>query len=215
MKTSFPHSGPRLRTGQPSSQVMLAHRTRGVTLACRVVCLFVTLACAPPDRGASNAASATQEAQDSVATAVISPDGGRVELKGFATVILPPGAFGSPQAVSVMATIAPVTQQRYDMDVPPRGPPLPYHIIVSTGKVAPATGFEVILDVPDSFLASLPPDHIVRVFAQIVGGGAEEALDEFDPLASDFDPGTKVVRAHVPRRAVQLPTGPPLSILAS
>ena len=174
-------------------------------VASRMLFLFLPLACAPADTRASNVASATQEAQDSVATAVISPDGGTVKLEGFATVVFPPDAFGSPQTVALMASISPATQQRYDMDVPPRGQALPYHIIVSTGNVAPAAGFEVILEVPDTFLASLPPNHTVRVFAQIVGGGAEEALDEFDPLASDFEPATKVVRARVPRRAVRPP----------
>lgn len=174
-------------------------------VASRMLFLFLTLACAPGDTGARNEASRAREAQDSVAAAVISPEGGRVDLEGFVTVIFPADAFASPQTVAVMATISPATQQRYDMDVPPRGPALPYHIIVSTGDVAPAAGFEVILDVPDTFLASLPPNHTVRVFAQIVGGGAEEALDEFDPLASDFEPATKVVRARVPRRAIRPP----------
>ena len=174
-------------------------------VALRTACVFIPLACAAPGTGALNSASLAQEAKDSVATAVILPEGGTVALEGFATVIFAPDAFASPQTVSVMAAISPAMQRRYDMDVPPRGPPLPYHIIVSTGSVASAAGFEVILEVPDTFLASLPPNHTARVFAQIVGGGAEEALDEFDPLASDFDPATKLVRAHVPQRAVRPP----------
>ena len=197
MKTRFPHSGPRLHTGQLSSQVMLAHRTRGVMLACRAVCLFVTLACAPPDRGASNAASATQEAQDSVATVVISPDGGTVELERFATVIFPAGAFAFPQLVTVAATSSKLTQTEYELtadDAPRR----PFEIRINTGAVGPRTEVEVVLPVTDAFLSSLPADHQVELWVQLFETGGQEVLDQFRMFSSDFDAQSKSVRAQLP-----------------
>ncbi len=171
----------------------------------RMVLPLLLIACTSTDSNARNAASVRQAAQDSVATAVISPEGGTVELEGFATVIFPPRAFDAARPVAVAVVTSPEQQQRYNRDVPPRGRPLPYHIVVRTGRTAPATGFQVVIHVPGPFLDSLPPDHSVHIFAQIVGGGPAEALDDFDPLRSDFDRGAKVVRARVPLRAVRPP----------
>ncbi len=49
----------------------------------RLSFLFLALACTPADTGAGNEASLAQKAQDSVVSAVVSPDGGTVELAGL------------------------------------------------------------------------------------------------------------------------------------
>ncbi len=172
--------------------------------------LFLTLSCAPPDRGASNAASATQEAPDSVATAVISPEGGAIELKGVAVVIFPASAFEAPQEVRVSTTNAPQTEVgrvRWDVSVGPPAP-LPYDVRINSGNVAPATSFEIVLTVPDSYLNTLPANRTPYVFAQIVSGGAMEDLDLYEVVVdSHFDEVANVVRATVPLEAIR-PPGP-------
>ena len=160
--------------------------------------LVVPFACAPPDTGARNAAAVAQETQDSVATGVISPDGGPIELKDVAVVIFPAGAFEIPQEVRVSTTDAPQTEEgrvRWDVSV---GPPAPllYDVRINSGDVAPATSFEVVLTVPESYLNTLPPNRTPYVFAQMVSGGALEDLDLYEVVVnSHFDPVARVVRA--------------------
>ena len=172
--------------------------------------LFLPLACAPPDTGARNEASLAQEAQDSVVSAVISPDGGTIELKGVAVVIFPAGAFEGPQEVRVSTTNAPQTdggRVKWDVSVGPPAP-LPYDVRINSGNVAPATGFEVVLTVPDSYLNTLPANRTPYVFAQMVSGGAMEDLDLYEVVVdSHFDPAANVVRATVPLEAIR-PPGP-------
>jgi len=179
-------------------------------VASRLLLLFAPFACAPPDTGARNAAAVAQRAQDSVATAVISPEGGTVELEGVAVVIFPAGAFEAPQEVSVTTTNAPQTEEgrvRWDLSMGPPAP-LPYDVRINSGNVAPATGFEVVLTVPDSYLNTLPANRTPYVFAQIVSGGAMEDLDLYEVVVdSHFDPAANVVRATVPLEAIR-PPGP-------
>ncbi len=178
--------------------------------ASRALLLIVPFGCAPPDTGARNAAAVAQEAQDSVATNVISPDGGTIELKGVAVVIFPAGAFEAPQEVSVSTTNAPQTEGgrvRWDVSVGPPAP-LPYDVRINSGNVAPATSFEIVLTVPDSYLNTLPANRTPYVFAQMVSGGAMEDLDLYERVVgSRFDEVAKVVRAAVPTSAVR-PPGP-------
>ncbi len=176
-------------------------------VALRTLVVFLPLACAPADSNARKAASVRQAAQDSVATAVISPEGGTVELEGVAVVIFPAGAFDASQLVTVLTTNTPATEAgRVTWEVSVALPaPLPYDVRINSGDVAPGTEFEAVLTVPDSYLNSLPTDHTPQVFAQMVEGGPHEDLDLYRVLASDFDPQAKVVRAQVPLRAVRLP----------
>ncbi len=178
-------------------------------VASRLLLLFLSFACAPPDTGAHNEASLAQEAQDSVVSAVISPDGGTIELKGVAVVIFPAGAFEALQEVRVSTTNAPQTEEgrvRWDVSMGPPAP-LPYDVRINSGNVAPATSFEIVLTVPDSYLNTLPANRTPYVFAQIVSGGAMEDLDLYEVLDSDFDPAANVVRATVPLEAIR-PPGP-------
>ncbi len=175
----------------------------------RMVLPLLLVACTPADSNARNAAAATQEAQDSAATAVISPDGGTIELKGVAVVIFPAGAFEAPQEVRVSTTNAPQTEAgrvKWDVSVGPPAP-MPYDVRINSGNLAPATSFEIVLTVPDSYLNTLPANRTPYVFAQIVSGGAMEDLDHYEVLDSDFDPAANMVRATVPLEAIR-PPGP-------
>lgn len=157
------------------------------------------LACSQARTEAPDAASVTRQAADSVATAVIRPDGGTLELAGFATVIFPAGAFAAPREVTVEATSEP--SERVTFRFGYRSPPAAHEIRVTTGETPPRTGIEVALNVPEAFLNELPPDRTVDLYVRAIGGGPdEERIDEYVRLPSEFDAEAKVVRAEVSNR---------------
>ncbi len=181
----------------------------------QIVLLLLLLTCSRDDSDARTRGPLTQGTQDSVVTAVVPPEGGTVELRGVAQVIFPPQAFEAPELVRIWTTNFPGTeagQMDYFLhgggpppqsrpflanparDVPP--PALPYDIRIS-GDAAPATGFQVILTVPEAYLSSLPPDHTPQVFAKVETGGPSESHHTYSMMASGFDPGAQLVRAKV------------------
>lgn len=188
-------------------------------VASRLLLLFLSFACAPPDTGARNEASLAQEAQDSVATAVIPPEGGTIELRGVAHVIFPRRVFDAPQSVTVWTTNFPGTEEG-QMDYflhgggpPPPSmpflgdpardflpPPLSFDIRIST-DARPASGFTVVLTVPEAYLNALPSDHTPEVFAKVETGGPSESHHTYSLMASSFDSATELVRAEVWKEA--------------
>lgn len=137
-------------------------------------------------------------------TGVISPQGGTTTLEGYATVIFPAGAFPSNTTVKVMATSSPETEEDYKatMEIDETGPRLPYEIRINSGNVEPATSFDIVLNVPDSFINTLPVGAKIEVFVQLLHIGEYEALDNFYyGFSSTFDPATKTVRATIPKSA--------------
>lgn len=181
--------------------------------------LFVALGCTPADTGARNEALLAQEAQDSVATAVIPPEGGTIELRGVAHVIFPRRVFDAPQSVTVRTTNFPGTEEgQVDYFFHGGGPPPPsmpflhdpardfpppalsFDIRIST-DARPASGFTVVLTVPEAYLNALPPDHTPQVFAKVETGGPSESHHTYSLMASHFDSETKLVRAEVWKEA--------------
>lgn len=139
---------------------------------------------------------------DSVVSAVAPPEGGRIELPGFATVIFPAGAFDSPREVTVEATVLPTWRRIIDvsMVLTRSAPALAHEIRVTTGASPPATEIEVLVNVPDAYVSGLPSDHTVALYALEVTGGAEERIERFSRFASEFDSETGVARAQLPAR---------------
>jgi len=134
-------------------------------------------------------------------TGVISPQGGTITLEGYATVIFPAGAFPSNTTVKVMTTSSPETAEDYEHSVSifEGGSRLPYEIRINSGNVEPSTSFDMILNIPDSFINTLPSNVDIQVFAQIFQASEHEALDHFELFDSTFDPLTKTVRAALPK----------------
>lgn len=134
-------------------------------------------------------------------TGVISPQGGTITLEGYAPVIFPAGAFPSNTTVKVMATSSPGTAEDYEHSVSifEGGPRLPYEIRINSGYIEPATSFDIVLNVPDSFINTLPPNVDIQVFVQIFQASEHEAHDSFELFESTFDPLTKTVRAALPK----------------
>ena len=182
--------------------------------------LFPLLLMACSQAGASTAGLKPQQRQDSVATAVIPPEGGTVELQGVGRVIFPAGTFETPQPVKVWTTDYPGTEGgQADFFMVGAGPPppsspwlrqegheypppaLPYDIRIS-GDAPPATEFEVALVVPDSYLSTLPSDQPPRIFVDVETGGRMETHSEYsDDRPSRFDPVTKLLHGRVGREA--------------
>ncbi|GEM_PF-1237408 len=131
-------------------------------------------------------------------TGIISPQGGTVTLEGYASVTFPAGAFATNRYVTVSATASPKTQE--DFNATAEGPRLPYEIRINSGYSEPTTSFEVLLNVPDSFIASIPSDYEIHVFAQYHEPlDAPELYDHFGRFSSTFDSTTKILRATLPQ----------------
>lgn len=151
----------------------------------------------PPQSATKDLSIQVREAS---ATTTIPPEGGSAELPGFGSVDFPAAAFTSPQAVTLAATVSAEAQSRFDEStiVYRAGPRAPQEFRINTGETAPATDSQVVLAVPDSFLASLGTGYEVQVFAQIYEDGGEAVLDNFEYFDSFFDGVTKKLRVQIP-----------------
>lgn len=183
-----------------------------------ILVLTLGLACAD-----SETVEGSSVSQDSVATAVVQPQGGVVELRAVGRVIFSAETFSAPQLITVRTTNTPATpagQAAYWLhgggpkpaqldptETPPdvRGdvepPPLPYDFRIS-GEVAPARGYEVELVIPDAYLRTLPAGFTPRVFALTETGGPLESHMSYRMMESQFDPEGHVLRGQIIRHAV-------------
>ncbi|HEV8342197.1 MAG TPA: hypothetical protein VGR30_07485 [Candidatus Binatia bacterium] len=125
--------------------------------------------------------------------------GGSVNLNGLALVTFPKGAFSGAQTVTVTATNSPAVHE--DFSATAEGPRLPYEIRIKLGNVPPSTPFDVILNVPQSFVTSLPQNYQLEIFAQPIEFSKTETLGHFNGYASTFDSATNTLRATVPPTA--------------
>ena len=173
--------------------------------ATRLTFVAALLSCSPSGQtaeGTSQLAQDTsrmsQQASDSVVSAVIAPEGGTIRLPGFAKVNFSAGAFGAPREVAVEATSEPEERGIFRMGY--RAPPAAHEIRVTTGETPPATAIEVALNVPAEFLNSLPPDRTVDLYVRGVEGGAGERHRKYVRLPSEFNAAANVVRAEVANR---------------
>lgn len=65
--------------------------------------------------------------------------------------------------------------------------------------VQPEDGIiEVNLNIPDGFIANVPQNYGIELFAQVYQDGGEEVLDNFEILESSYNPSTKVLSAKLP-----------------
>ena len=129
-------------------------------------------------------------------TETITPQGGTITIEGYASVTFPAGAFAASQSVTVSVTSSPETQEDYleSGEIFKAGPRLPYEIRIDSGFVEPVTSFNMVLFVPDSFIATLPSNAKIRIFVQIYQDGGEEVLDHFEIFPSTFNHATKTIQ---------------------
>jgi murein DD-endopeptidase MepM/ murein hydrolase activator NlpD len=133
----------------------------------------------------------------------ISPSGGTLALSQVATISFPSGAFPNGAFVTLAALSSPATQFDY-LDtghVFAAGSRLSYEIKIDTSTIPIQTSFEILANVPDDFIQSLPANAEVRLFAQILEDGGEETLDSIELFDAIFDPANKTIRAVLPDNA--------------
>jgi hypothetical protein len=133
-------------------------------------------------------------------TTAITPQGGTVNLDGFASVAFPAGAFSTNNVVTMWVTSSQQAQANYSIagDVYDAGPRLPYEVRICSGSICPTSDFEVTIPIPDDFLSSLVPDFKVSAFAQVYQDGGLTVLDHFERVASIFDPMAKTLHMTLP-----------------
>lgn len=132
-------------------------------------------------------------------TGIVSPQGGTMTLEGYAIVTFPAGAFTADNTVTISATLSPESQSDFEDTIPT--PHLPYEIRINSGYVAPVTSFDVIVNIPDSFIASLPTNYKVEVYAQYFEPpDAPEIYGHFEDFPSTFDQIAKTVSTTLPKR---------------
>lgn len=132
-------------------------------------------------------------------TEVISPAGGTITLGGIA-VLFPSGVFPAETLVTLSLTSSEETREDFDVtaEIFSPGPRLPFEIRINSGLTPPATPIKAVVDLPDSFLSSLPSDGEVQAFAQVFENGGEETLDSFEIFPSSVDPTAKVLSVELP-----------------
>lgn len=132
-------------------------------------------------------------------TEVISPAGGTITLGGI-VVVFPAGAFPADTLVTVSLTSSEETRGDFEVtaEIFSPGPRLPFEVRINSGLTPPATPINVVANLPDSFLSSLPPDGEVQAFAQVFENGGQETLDSFELFPSSFDPTTKILGVDIP-----------------
>ena len=137
------------------------------------------------------------------ATAVIPAGGGKIEQPGFASVTFPSGSFAASKTVSMGATHSAESQADFSVtaQIFDAGLRLPFEVRVNSGASAPAASFDAVINVPDSFLKSMPVDAEIKVFAEIYQNGGEEVLDSFEVFESTFDAVKKTVKVTLPKEA--------------
>lgn len=133
-------------------------------------------------------------------TGIIPPEGGTITLEGYATVTFPAGAFTSSQDVTISATSSPETENDYIQHTS-GGPRLPYEIRINFGPIEPAATIDVVLNVPDTFLNTLPQNAEIAVFADMTYSTENELLGGFEGISSTYDSSTKLVSMTLPDEA--------------
>jgi hypothetical protein len=151
---------------------------------------------------------------DFVASALVSPAGGTIEVEGRATVVFGAGVFDRATEVTVATTGEPGTeggQLDYyllgggpkppflgppDGDAVTEPPPMSFDVQISGGRI-PSGPIQVTMVVPDDYLATVPDGFTPKIFVELESGGAQELHGYYDILDSEFDPATGLVRARV------------------
>lgn len=134
---------------------------------------------------------------------VIASGGGIINLDTYGSISFPSGAFTASQLVRLSATQRTETAADFDAtkSILSAGLRLPYELRINSGQVAPNTDFTATIPLSSSFLASLPSDAEVQVFAQILENGGDEVLDSFELFPSTFSAAARTITATLPREA--------------
>lgn len=136
-------------------------------------------------------------------TKIISSAGGTVSQPGFAALTFPANSFNANTSVNLSATHTAETQAdfRVTAQIFSAGLRTPFEVRINSGLTPPATSFDAVIQVPASFLKSMPVEAEIQAFAEVFQDVGEESLDSFEMFSSTFDPVAKTVRVTLPKEA--------------
>lgn len=135
-------------------------------------------------------------------TRTITPEGGTVTLEGYASVTFPSGAMPANTDVTVSATSTAETEEDFSFtaEIDAAGPRLPYEIRINTGGIMPSNAFDLVVQVPVSFITTLPPNSAIDVFVQLLHESEHEVIDHFYyGFPSTFNPNSMAVIVTLPK----------------
>ena len=135
--------------------------------------------------------------EEKAVVAKVSPIGAAADLSAYATVVIPSGAFDSPQDVRVFVTASPSAQDIFQTNA--TGPRLPYEIRINTGDKPPKKDIEVNVKYPESFFATF---YQINVFAHMYDNpDAPGVHGRFFMLSSALDDKVNMAMTTLPKHA--------------
>ncbi len=136
-------------------------------------------------------------------TVTVQTAGGEVRVRGAGGVVVPKGAFASPQPVTVEVTRAPEVEVDYSVtgEQYRAGPRVAHELRVRIGTTAPLESITLELEVPIAFTAALAATHRPELFVEMLQNEGEEILDDFVPVAATYDAATRRFHSALPPEA--------------
>jgi len=136
-------------------------------------------------------------------SAIIGPSGGQLAISGYGTVTFSAGAFPDAQRVELAVTSLAETAQDFNDSafMFDAGVRTSYELRINSGMVKPQTGFQSVINVPADFLAQVPADSEIQVFAQIFQDGGDEVLDHFELFESTYSSASNTITVTMPPEA--------------
>lgn len=131
---------------------------------------------------------------------VIAPEGGKIALTEIGTVTFPAGAFSQNQQVKLFSTASTETDDEFMATsvMFSAGLRTPYEVRINTGKQQPSAPVSATFDLSPDFLAQVPGNSEVQIFAQIFQDGGEDILDSFELFKANFSEKNKQISVVLP-----------------
>jgi murein DD-endopeptidase MepM/ murein hydrolase activator NlpD len=124
-----------------------------------------------------------------------------LELKGVATANFPPNSFSPNQELDITQTSDPDTAELFDewSEFHKVHRRIDYEVRINTGENYPLTDeFEIVLNIPENFLSSVPQNSVFDLFVQVYQDGGMGILDEFELFPSNYNPENGELKAKLP-----------------
>jgi hypothetical protein len=133
-------------------------------------------------------------------TVTVQTSGGEVRVGGAGGVVVPAGAFASPQLVTVEVTRAPEVEVDYSVTSEPygAGPRVANELRVRIGTTAPLESMALEMEVSLAFTAALPATHRPELFVELLQSEGDEILDDFVPASATYDAATRRLHGVLP-----------------
>ena len=152
--------------------------------------------------GSSAASLSPQQESDSSVSAMIPPEGGTLELSGFAWVTFPEGAFDSARVVTLRATSYALERDLFEFAVGTQT--AAHEIRVITGTTAPNDSIEIGVFVPTEFLENVPANKVPVLFEREIVRSKNDTMHEYIMLTSESGSTDGLIKATVSPREFEI-----------